>query len=224
MHFVIMGAGRVGASLAVQLDSMGHSVAVIDQDADAFRRLPSDFGGRRVTGLGFDRDSLRQAGIEDAYAFAAVSNGDNSNVIAARVVRETFGVKRVVARIYDPKRAKVYQRLGIPTVGTVRYTSTEMLRRMLPNVTDVVYADDNSQLQIVHEVVSEEWAGKKLKTFEDEYRTRVVYVRRQGQTLLANDALAFVENDEVFFAVAKEDRVLAVKALQRPPLPEEVNK
>ncbi|MBV7363746.1 TrkA family potassium uptake protein [Actinomycetaceae bacterium TAE3-ERU4] len=221
MHFVIMGAGRVGASLAAQLDSMGHSVAVIDQDADAFRRLPSDFGGRRVTGLGFDRDSLRQAGIEDAYAFAAVSNGDNSNVIAARVVRETFGVKRVVARIYDPQRAKVYQRLGIPTVGTVKYTTTEMLRRMLPNVADVVFADDSSTLQMVHEVVTDEWVGIPLSHFELNYGTRVVYIRRQGQTKLANSEMSFVENDEVFFAVAKEDRVQAVKALQRPPKIEE---
>ena len=118
-----MGCGRVGSSLAEQLEDQGHSVAVVDQNPEAFRRLPADFEGRRVTGLGFDRDALTQAGIEDAYAFAAVSSGDNSNIIAARVVRETFGVPNVVARIYDPRRAEVYQRLGIPTVATVRWTA-----------------------------------------------------------------------------------------------------
>ena len=132
VHFVIMGCGRVGASLARALERAGHEVAVIDQDEPAFRRLGTTFEGRRVTGVGFDRDTLREAGIEDAYAFAAVSSGDNSNILAARVARETFGVEHVVARIYDPGRAEVYQRLGIPTVATVRWTADQMLRRLLP--------------------------------------------------------------------------------------------
>ena len=119
MHFVIMGCGRVGSTLAQSLEDHGHTVAVIDQNPDAFRRLGAGFDGRRVTGLGFDRDTLREAGIEEAVAFAAVSSGDNSNILAARVARETFGVENVVARIYDPGRAEVYQRLGIPTVATV---------------------------------------------------------------------------------------------------------
>src|SRR5699024_1357612 len=132
VHFVIMGAGRVGATLAVTLTSRGHSVAIIDQNPESFRRLPESFEGRRVTGMGFDREALQQAGIEDAYAFAAVSSGDNSNIIAARVVRETFGVANVVARIYDPGRAEIYQRLGITTVATVRWTADQVLRRMMP--------------------------------------------------------------------------------------------
>src|SRR5659263_208057 len=125
VHFVIMGCGRVGGLLAAQLDESGHSVAVIDQDPDAFRRLPAEFSGRRITGMGFDRDALLQAGIEEAYALAAVSNGDNSNILTARVARETFGVKHVVARIYDPRRAEVYQRLGTTTpVGSAAQWGT----------------------------------------------------------------------------------------------------
>ena len=101
VHVVIMGCGRVGSTLAHSLESRGHSVAVIDQDADAFRRLGPDFAGITVTGVGFDGEVLRQAGIERADAFAAVSSGDNSNIISARLARETFGVSRVAARIYD---------------------------------------------------------------------------------------------------------------------------
>ena len=132
VHIVIMGCGRVGSALAQTLEEQGHTVAVIDQDPTAFRRLGSGFAGRRVTGVGFDQDTLREAGIEEAGAFAAVSSGDNSNIIAARVAREMFGVENVAARIYDPRRAEVYQRLGIPTVATVRWTADQMLRRLLP--------------------------------------------------------------------------------------------
>ena len=127
-----MGCGRVGATLGAELDALGHSVAVVDQAAKAFRRLPADFGGRTVTGMGFDREVLEEAGIRGADAFAAVSSGDNSNILAARVARETFGVTNVVARIYDPRRAAVYQRLGIPTVATVTWTADQMMRRLLP--------------------------------------------------------------------------------------------
>ncbi|NDF42443.1 MAG: TrkA family potassium uptake protein, partial [Actinobacteria bacterium] len=118
MHIVIMGCGRVGSTLAQDFQSLGHTVSIIDQDREAFRRLGPNFSGTTVTGMGFDRDTLLQAGIEKADAFAAVSNGDNSNILAARVARETYGVKKVVARIYDPARAEIYQRLGIPTVAT----------------------------------------------------------------------------------------------------------
>ena len=132
MHVVIMGCGRVGSTLANELQALGHSVAVIDQEREAFRRLGSDFNGKTVTGVGFDRDTLLEAGIEKAEAFAAVSNGDNSNILAARVARETYGVQNVVARIYDPRRAEIYQRLGIPTVATVSWTTDQIMRRLSP--------------------------------------------------------------------------------------------
>ncbi|AOZ72673.1 potassium transporter TrkA [Boudabousia tangfeifanii] len=221
MHFVIMGAGRVGSSLASQLDQMGHSVAVIDRDSDAFRRLPANFNGRRVTGLGFDRDSLRQAGIEEAYAFAAVSNGDNSNIIAARVVRETFGVERVVARIYDPQRAVLYQRLGIPTVGTVKYTTSEMLQRMIPSESDVIFNDAPSDMQIVHEEVNEEWTGIRITEFEREFGTKVAFLRRLSEGVIPDELTVFQEGDEVFFAVHESARVAAVRGLQRTPQKED---
>src|SRR4051794_8446256 len=127
-----MGCGRTGATLAQMVEDRGHTVAVVDQNPDAFRRLGAHFEGRRVVGAGFDRDTLIDAGIEDAYAFAAVSSGDNSNILAARVARETFGVSNVVARIYDPGRAEVYQRLGIPTVAAGPWAAGPMIPRLLP--------------------------------------------------------------------------------------------
>ena len=132
VHVVIMGCGRVGTALAHALTAAGHTVAVIDRDTKPLERLGDNFTGQKVIGVGFDRDTLLEAGIERAGAFAAVSNGDNSNIIAARVARETYGIERVVARIYDPGRAEVYSRLGIPTVATVRWTSDQILRRLLP--------------------------------------------------------------------------------------------
>src|SRR4051794_12229731 len=128
-----MGCGRVGASLAAALERLGHEVAVIDKSQQAFRRLGSDFHGQQVVGVGFDRKVLIEAGIERAGAFAAVSSGDNSNIISARVARENFGIEHVVARIYDHKRAAVYERLGIPTVATVPWTTDRFLRTLLPD-------------------------------------------------------------------------------------------
>ena len=127
-----MGCGRVGSSLATELEALGHTVSIIDQSREAFRRLGPDFKGRTISGIGFDRDTLLEAGIETADAFAAVSNGDNSNILAARVARETYGVGNVVARIYDPGRAEIYQRLGIPTVATVIWATDQIMRRLVP--------------------------------------------------------------------------------------------
>ncbi len=159
MHIVIMGCGRVGSTIAHILEDQGHSVAVIDRDAEAFRKLRSGFKGSRITGIGFDREVLSEAGIERADAFAAVSSGDNSNVIAARVARESFGVERVVARIYDPRRADVYQRLGIPTVATVRWTADQMLRRLLPEGAEPLWRDPTGAIVLAEVACTHELAG-----------------------------------------------------------------
>src|SRR5271165_7259081 len=127
-----MGSGRVGTELAARLEARQHTVAVIDKNAAAFRMLRHGFRGLKVHGYGFDEETLHEAGIDRAGAFAAVSSGDNSNIVAARLVRETFGVPTVVARIYDPRRAEIYQRLGIPTVATVAWTIDHVRRRMIP--------------------------------------------------------------------------------------------
>ena len=184
MHFVIMGCGRVGSTLALILEGQGHTVAVIDSNESAFRRLGAGFAGRRVTGIGFDRDTLREAGIEEAQAFAAVSSGDNSNIVAARVARETFGVDNVVARIYDPGRAEVYQRLGIPTVATVRWTADQMLRRLLPDGSEPLWRDPTGAVVLAEVAYSEKWVGEKVHALEDAARTRVAYISRLGEAML----------------------------------------
>src|SRR3954451_13907896 len=162
-----MGCGRVGSKIAHSLEHFGHSVAVVDQSAEAFRRLGPDFAGRTVTGVGFDRDTLIEAGIEEADAFAAVSSGDNSNVISARVARETFGVDNVVARIYDPKRAEVYQRLGIPTVATVRWTADQMLRRLLPEGAAEEWRDPSGAVMLAEIPFDTSWVGSRLGDIEE---------------------------------------------------------
>ena len=162
MHIVIMGCGRVGSRIAHTLEDLGHSVA---DHRPGPRCVPQAVGrlqGKKITGIGFDRDVLIEAGIEQADAFAAVSSGDNSNVIAARVARESFGVRRVVARIYDPRRAEVYQRLGIPTVATVHWTADQMLRTLLPEGAQPLWRDPTGAIVLAEVAYSDHWLGEKV--------------------------------------------------------------
>src|SRR3954449_11395297 len=132
VHVVVVGCGRVGSELANELEGEGHTVAIIDKNRNAFRRLPERFTGRAVLGFGFDRDHLEQAGVREADALAAVTSGDNSNILTARIARETYEIPHVVARIYDPRRAVIYRQLGIATVAAVAWTTDQVLRRLFP--------------------------------------------------------------------------------------------
>jgi trk system potassium uptake protein TrkA len=180
VHIVIMGCGRVGSSLAFQLVKRDVSVAIIDQNPLAFRRLGDNFPGQQVTGVGFDRDTLREAGVEKADAFAAVSSGDNSNIIAARVARETFNIPRVVARIYDPKRAEVYERLGIPTVATVTWTAGRLLKSVLGEATAEAWRDPSGAVVMLHVTPHEGWVGHAVSEFQTATRGRVGMITRFG--------------------------------------------
>jgi trk system potassium uptake protein TrkA len=201
LHVVIMGCGRVGSTLAQSLERRNHTVAVIDVNADAFRRLGADFQGLTITGIGFDRDILITAGIERADAFAAVSNGDNSNIIAARVARETFGVERVVARIYDAKRAEVYERLGIPTVATVRWTADRMLRTIVRDDLLEVWRDPTSTVSIVEVPLNQGWIGRSVRAVEEASGGRVAYVIRFGRSTLPTASMALQDSDQVYMLV-----------------------
>jgi trk system potassium uptake protein TrkA len=200
-----MGCGRVGSSLAHHLERLEQSVAVIDQDPDAFRRLGEQFTGRTVTGFGFDRDTLIAAGIEEAGAFAAVSSGDNSNIIAARVARETFGVQNVIARIYDPKRAEVYERLGIPTVATVPWTSSRLLKRVLGESTAEAWRDPSGAVVMLHVTPAEGWVGHRLTEFEAATGSRAGLVTRFGVGELPTPSM-IIQSGDTIHVLTTDDR------------------
>jgi trk system potassium uptake protein TrkA len=206
VHVVIMGCGRVGSTIALSLEAGGHSVAIVDQDASAFRRIEGEFKGAQVIGVGFDRDTLVEAGIEQASAFAAVSSGDNSNIIAARVARETFGVANVVARIYDPKRAEVYSRLGIPTVATVRWTADSILRRLHPDGGRSEWTDPTGHLALVEMAFHEGWIGHSVGAIQDAAPgTRVAFMTRYGEAVLPTRDTALQDGDQLHMMVLRAD-------------------
>ncbi|MGH3794377.1 MAG: potassium channel family protein [Pseudonocardiaceae bacterium] len=201
MHVVIMGCGRVGSGLALALERLGHDVAVIDRDLHAFRRLGADFHGQQVLGTGFDRQVLIEAGIERAGALAAVSSGDNSNIISARVARETFGVQRVVARIYDPKRAAVYERLGIPTVATVPWTTDRFLRMLLPDGGSTAWRDPSGRVAVLQLPLHEGWVGRSVRSLEERTSARIAFIIRFGTGVLPGSQTVLQADDQVYAAV-----------------------
>jgi trk system potassium uptake protein TrkA len=218
MHVVVMGCGRVGSSLAIALERLGHSVAIIDRDVQAFRRLGTDFHGQQVVGIGFERQVLREAGIERADAFAAVSSGDNSNIISARVSRENFGVPHVVARIYDAKRAAVYERLGIPTVATVPWTTDRLLRMVLPDGLATAWRDPSGQVAVLQLPVHEGWVGRRIRELEEATGSRVAFIVRFGNGVLPG-ADTVVQADDMVYAAAVSGTVTQVTtAAKQPPV------
>ncbi|HEX6875342.1 MAG TPA: TrkA family potassium uptake protein [Nocardioidaceae bacterium] len=212
MHVVIMGCGRVGSTLARSLEDRGHTVAVIDSNPDAFRRLGPWFNGTKVTGIGFDQDVLDAAGIEKADAFCAVSSGDNSNIIAARVARETFGIQQVVARIYDPGRAEVYQRLGIETVATVKWTADQVLRRILPAGAEPDFRDPSGTVRVDALRATEAWVGHRTVDLQLQSSSRIAWIDRLGEGMLPTRESVIQEGDVLHLVMREEnaDRVYSV--------------
>ena len=204
MHVVVMGCGRVGSAIARRLEDIGHSVAVIDQDPEAFRRLGPEFSGRQVTGLGFDRQTLLDAGVDTAGAFAAVSSGDNSNIISARVARETFGVQHVVARIYDSKRAEVYERMGIPSVATVPWTVNRLMRELLSVKVSEMWREPTGQVLLMRVTITDAWVGRKLAELEGASGARAAWLVRFGDAQLPTPSTVLQDGDHLVVAVTDE--------------------
>jgi trk system potassium uptake protein TrkA len=204
MHVIVVGCGRVGSELAIALEKDGHSVAIIDKNRNAFRRLPERFTGRAVLGFGFDRDHLIQAGIEEAGALAAVTSGDNSNVMTARVARENFEVPNVVARIYDPRRAVIYARLGIPTVATVAWTTDQVLRRLIPEQMEPQWTDGTGMVSMIERPLPAHYAGRPLNELDEGDRFRVVAVGRGGKAQLVSRGMMGQDGDILYLAVQRD--------------------
>jgi trk system potassium uptake protein TrkA len=215
VHVVIVGCGRVGSSLARNLLDEGHTVAVIDRKSTAFERLGADFPGVALVGIGFDRDLLMKAGIERAEAVAAVTNGDNSNILVARVARETFGIERVVARIYDPRRAAIYQRLGIMTVAPALWTTERVLRRLVPDAPSVEWVDPSAKVSLIERSLGKSWAGTRVLEIERD-GVRLAAVSRLGSAMLPSADLVAQEGDLVYLAVA-HDAMLHIDSLTAQP-------
>ncbi len=204
MRVIVVGCGRVGSELSVRLTRDGHDVAIIDKNRNAFRRLPADWGGRQIVGFGFDRDDLLEAGIEQASAVAAVTSGDNTNILTARIARETFDIPHVVARIYDPRRALIYQRLGIPTVATVSWTVDQVVRRLLPEEAVTAWTDPTGFVNLVEHLLPEAFCGRGYVELADAERFRPLMVTRGGQARLVGPGLVGQEGDVVHFAVRSD--------------------
>ncbi|NMM86349.1 potassium transporter TrkA [Rhodococcus sp. SRB_17] len=217
MYVVIMGCGRVGSSLAASLTRIGHEVAVIDRDQSSFLRLDHDFPGTKVLGMGFDRDVLIRSGIERADAFAAVSSGDNSNIIAARVAREIFGVERVVARIYDAKRAAVYERLGIPTVATVPWSTDRFLHTLTKESQTAKWRDPSGTVAITELALHEDWAGKPVAVLEKATNSRVSFIIRFGTGILPDRKTVIQADDQVYVAAVSGTVAEAIALAGNPP-------
>lgn len=216
VHVIVVGCGRVGSGVALELVRTGHEVAVIDKRPVAFRRLPQDFKGTTIVGSGFDRDHLEQAGIRRAGALAAVTSGDNSNILCARIARENYEIESVVARIYDPRRAEIYQRLGIPTVATVTWTTDQVLRRLFPERAAGEWSDGTGSIQLVEHLLPAAWAGKSLSELERPGEVRVVLVTRAGAAQLVGPNLIGQEGDVLHAAVTASGRRHLDHLLDRP--------
>jgi trk system potassium uptake protein TrkA len=217
VHVVIMGCGRVGSTLARSLEDRNHTVSVIDSEPDSFRRLGPEFNGDRVTGYGFDQEVLEKAGIRRADAFAAVSSGDNSNIIAARVARETFGIQQVVARIYDPGRAEVYQRLGITTVATVKWTADQVLRRILPAGAEPDFRDPSGTIRVDHITVPDAWVGHRTIHLQEQSGYRIAWIDRVGEGMLPHRDSVLQEGDMLHLVMREETAAEAYAVLDRGP-------
>jgi trk system potassium uptake protein TrkA len=213
MHVIVVGCGRVGSEVALSLASTEHDVVVIDRRLEAFRRLGDGFAGTTMVGVGFDRDVLTAAGITPDCAVAAVTSGDNSNILIARVARETFGVKHVVARIYDPRRASIYERLGIATVATVAWTSARVLRHLLASDTTPDWIDPTAKFTIVERRVAAPAAGLSVADLEAATAGRVAVLGRFGQASIPSPATLLQEDDVVHVVIPSDNAAALDSAL-----------
>ena len=201
MKVIIMGCGRVGEQVSLIMVEEGHEVTVIDQDPEALARLGPKFKGHTVKGVGFDRKVLIDAGIEQADAFAATSSSDNANIVAARIARNIFHVPRVVARLYDPLRAEIYQRLGLMTISTTTWGAERICEVVTHNELDVVYSFGRGEVSLIVIEASPQLAGRTVQHLSVAGEIVVVSITREGQAMMPVLGSEFREGDRIYLAV-----------------------
>ena len=201
MHVIIVGCGRVGASTAAELAQGGHSVAVIDRDQTAFRLLPSNFTGKTVVGIGYDRTVLEEAGIAEADALVAVTSGDNTNIVAARVAKEIFRVPDVVSRIYDPRRAEIYRRYGIQTFAPTTWSTSKIVEFIVSPQLEREVAFGNGEVQLMEAWVPVHLVDKPIGDLDAPGEIRVALIVRMGRSLIPVSGTRFEEDDQVHVLV-----------------------
>ena len=204
MHVVIAGCSRVGIQLTVDLVRRGHTISVIDKNPDAFERLPPGFEGQTLVGMAFDRETLEQAGIRDAGAFIAATNGDNSNIVSARIAREAYNVERVVARIYDPRRAEIYQKLGIKTVAGVRWITAQVEDLLFHGIEHAELAIGDGATVLLRVEAGAALAGKHVSSLADPGTAMVVAIDRMGKTTIPGPDSTFQEGDVAHVIVTRD--------------------
>jgi trk system potassium uptake protein len=204
VNAIIMGCGRVGILLTQELAKAGYTVTVIDKNPHAFDRLPPGFDARKVVGLGFDREVLEEAGIKEADAFLAVSSGDNSNIVSARVAREYYHVPQVIARIYDPLRADIYERLNIPTVSTTRWGVKQIMLMLSHERAEIKEALAGGDLLRMRVEVPRHLVGKKVSSLNVDGKILVAGVDRGGRGYIPVAASTFQEGDFAALIVQKD--------------------
>jgi len=204
MRIIVVGCGRVGSGLATALVSRDHQVTLIDRSQNSFRRMPAGWGGIEIVGSGFDREKLKEAGADQTYALAAVTSGDNSNILTARIAREDFAVPHVVARIYDPRRAEIYARLGIPTIATVTWTIQRVIDKLFPEEKPFSWEDPFGSIKLVERNLPNHLCGKKLNQIESITGGRIVAISRGQKSLVFKNDLIGQEDDLLHVAVTKD--------------------
>lgn len=205
MHAVIVGCGRVGAELADALGQQDYSVAVIDKQASAFEHLHPGFQGKTFVGPGFDRGILEEAGIKQADVFIAVTNGDNSNIVCARIAKEHYGCKTVAARIYDPRRAQIYERLGIPSIATVAWTTDQVLARVMPAPQAILGTIGSGDVVAIGAEVPDTGAGARVSELNVAGKILVTAVSRFGRTMVAEPSTVVQEGDFLNMVVHRSE-------------------
>ena len=206
MRVIIVGCGRMGSELANQLWHDAHDVTVVDIDPKAFYRLGAGFRGATIEGVGFDRDVLIRAGVERADALAAVTSGDNRNIVIARVARNVFRVPKVIARLYDPRRAEIYQRLGLQTVSSTAWGVSRAIQLLVHAELNVAISLGNGEVEVLEMEVPLHWVSRTVNNVNVPGEVSVTAITRQGKTFIPTLGTVFQEGDRVSVAALNTSR------------------